>query len=697
MLVYYKLPRLRTVAIPFLFAFTTLMVFAGQAHAADIDPVGIGDLMPTPDSKVPEGEGTLYETYSNPTLWQLDSDYGKWDILDPMAESIADLCMGLIAVIGTSCVVITQWLFQLTSIPPLEDAITKSIGGAAEGLTATLLPSALAVGGLVAFVQHKRGGGGGGLSQVAWVLISGVVSISLLTSPGAWVGGIDTARTVGANVTMNATSEGLGDGSGDFPFKLDHEPKFTGNGRDDSLRKSSDAVWRAYVATPWCVAEFGSFEVCEKYGKDLLDQGASREKRKEWLQENVNEETVGEDSGNWIEGHSPVGRIMITVPSLVAVILFAALVLILAFTSLASLLGALMLLLTGVIFACLWVIPGRPRQWGLAWFDQLLARTLESLIATMVLGAVLSLQAATTQMFGQYGWLPTVGLSIAAAIVGMNFRAVVAQIFGVRGTTTGMLSGVLAAKMLNGSNNNGRRRRSAGDFDHQPVRTIPRGPRRRRGGGGGGGGGGGDDLPQLPGGGGGGAADDVDAVLTRVPRHRPPAPPPRSLPAPSGGGGTSPALPAGTGAAAASGGRSDGPVITLDRDRPDVTGKARNTLPPQPSRPRPALPSSSGGTTAGASAGTSTSRPAVTPGGTPVMRPETGAAPNYAFRQAPPPAAPGEPKIIQATVIRSTPNGPPRPAGPRRPTGSTQPPPRAIAPARRSTVPAPRNRNGQGG
>jgi len=296
LLVYYKLPRLRTVAIPFLFAVTTLMVFAGNAHAADIDPTGIGDLMPSPDSKVPAGEGTLYETYSNPNLWQLDSDFGKWDILDPMAEAIADICMALIAVLGTACIVIVQWIFQLTSIPSLEDAITSSIGGAAKGLTETLLPSALAVGGLVAFVQHRRGGGGGGLSQIAWVLIAGVVSISLLTSPQTWVSGIDSARQIGSSITMNATSQGLGDGSGDFPFKMDHEPKFTGNGRDDALRKSSDAVWRAYVATPWCVAEFGSFEVCNKYGKDLLDLGPNKDKRKEWLQDNVTDEAVGGDS-----------------------------------------------------------------------------------------------------------------------------------------------------------------------------------------------------------------------------------------------------------------------------------------------------------------------------------------------------------------------------------------------------------------
>ncbi|MEU6467491.1 hypothetical protein [Streptomyces sp. NPDC046976] len=664
LLYYYKLPRLRTIAIPLLFAITTLMVFAGQAHAENIDPAGIGDLMPSPDSHAPAGGETLYETYRNPHLWALDSDYGKWDFLDPTAEMIADFCMGIIAVLGTACNVIVEWIFQLVSLPELEHTISDSIGGASKGLTETLFPSALAVGGFIAFVQHRRGGGGGALSQIAWVLISGVVSISLLTSPQTWVSGIDTVRQVGSGVTMNATSKGLGDGSGDFPFKLDHDPKFTGNARDDALRKSSDAVWRSYVATPWCVAEFGSFEVCKKYGKDLLDQGIDEDKRKKWLQDNVTSDAVGHDSVTWRQGHSPIGRVMVTVPALVSVILFAALILMLAFTSLASLLGALMLLLTGVIFACLWVIPGRPRQWGLAWFDQLLGRTLESLIATMVLGAVLSLQTATTQMFGQYGWLPTSGLSIAAAVVGMNFRSVVAQIFGVRGTTTGMLGGVMAAKLLNGGSSSRTNRSRVGR-----GRRVQRSG-GNRGGGGGGGGGSGGGTPQP-----GGGPDGLDVVLTRVPRPRPPAPPPRPLPAPGGAG--APALPTGTNTVP--GGRADRPVITLDRERPDVTGKARAGLPPQPSRPRPALPSGRDGATTGTGTAPAASRPA-TPGPNPHPRPEAG--PNFAFRQAPSPSASG-PKLIHATVIRSTPNGPPRPSS------SAAPPVRVTAPTRRPPLPAP--------
>jgi hypothetical protein len=683
------LPRLRTVAIPMMFAFTTLMVAAGHAHAADIDPVGIGDLLPSPDSKVPKGEGTLYETYSNPNLWQLDSDFGKWDVLDPMAEAIADICMALITVIGTACVVIVQWIFQLTSIPALSDALEGSIGGAAKGLSATLLPTALAVGGFVAFTKHKEGGGGGGLSQIAWVFISGVVSVSLLNSPGVWVDGVDSTRQIGANIAMSATSEGIGGGVEDFPFKMDHKPKYTNTGRDDMLRKSSDAVWRAYVATPWCVAEFGSFEVCEKYGPELLNQGPSKDKRKEWLQDNVTDEAVGGDSVKWRQGHSPVGRIMVTLPSLIVVVIFAVLVLALAFASIASLLGALMLLVAGVFFACLWVIPGRPREWGVRWFDQLLGLTLQSFIVTMVLGCVLVVQVATTKMFGEYGWAPSAGLSIAAAIMAFRFRKIIEAIVGVSGQTSavgGMVLGMLASRAMGRALPRGGR--SDSGQHNRPVET--RGGRGRGGvgpgsGGGGGGGGGGGALPP------GGDGDGYGVTVTRVPFRRP-APPP--LPTSTGGpagvpGGERPAL-------APAGARPDGSTITVERADTTTGTATGRPLPSTAPRPRPALPGGGATSTTDSRGGTATAtlppgtRPAVSP------RPADAGQPNYAFRTAPQPGAPG-PKVIEAKVIRSTPNGPPpRPAAPGPKAGATQPPPpaRSVAPINRRTEatppPAPR-------
>ena len=645
MLFYYRRLPLRDYAMPLLFLVITffgiLSLFAPHAYADNISPTGIGDLMPSPSSPVPKGQGTLYESYSNPNLWQLDTDYGTFDVTDPMLETVADICMALISVIGAACVVVVQWIFELTSIPALENAITKSIGGASAGLTTTLLPSAIAVGALIAFVNHKKGGGNGGMSQLAWVLISAIISVSLLTTPGAWVGGIDTARQVGSNITLSATSAGLGDGTQDFPFKLDHTPKFTGNGRDDMLRKSSDAVWRAYVATPWCVAEFGSLEVCQKFGEQLLNQGTDADTRKTWLQNNVTTSAVGKDSVKWRQGHNPVGRIMVTVPCLISVIIFAALILMLCFGSLASLLGALMLLLTGVIFACLWVIPGKPRQWGLAWFDQLLGRTLESLIATLVLGAVLSLQAATTEMFGTYGWLPSSGLAIAVAIVGFKFRTTVAQIFGVStgGSSMGALAGFLGARALGKLGGKLLSGGKSSSHDPQPVRTLPK-----------------PEPPEDPMPGGTGYA------LAVRPPYRPPAPnpgPPRP-PRPRSG--------------------DEPPVVTLERtDRPGPPGKEAAKVPPNPGR-RPALPASREGGGEGASReGTTESTPGTSAGGSSSVPPVRPGSPHN-YRQAPPPpGTPAPPRVVQGEVIRSEPA--PRPASPPPPPARTTAPARSVTPS----------------
>ncbi|MFD0270868.1 hypothetical protein ACFVGY_30535 [Streptomyces sp. NPDC127106] len=648
-----RVPRLRNAAIPVVFAFTTVMVLAGQAHAADYAPVGIGDLFSSPssDDYIPKGGETMYELY-DAGRWTIDADISFWEGVDGTAHLLANILMGLLVIVGLAMTVIVGWVFRFTSIPEMENAISGMIGGASQSLMEFILPSALAVGALIAFVQHRKGGGGGGLSQIAWVLISAVVSVSLLTSPQTWVSGVDSARQIGASVTMTATADGLGDGSSDYPFKLKNQPKFTNNGRDTLLRKSQDSIWRGFVATPWCLAEFGSMEVCKEYGRRVLDQGTSGDKREDFINDNLKGGTVGDASVEWVKGDSPVGRIMVLVPALVVALLFAILLLVLSFTSLAAFLGTLLLLLTGVFFACLWVIPGRPRQWGLAWFDQLLARTLESFLATMVLGAVLSAQTATMQMFGKYGWLPTMGLSIALGVVAFQFRSVLAQILGIRGASNGgMVAGVLASRFLSRGGGKGR---PAPGHHYQPVRTLG-------GRGGGGGGGGRPELPPGP-----NASADTTVTITRVPQQRPPVPlPPSSGTAPSGSSKSLPAsttTPSSTAPSTSSPGTS-ATATTIPAPRPGLPPQSRPTLPPSTSGS--AQPPVSAGTTG---PGPHSSKP------TPVMRPEAGGAPNYAFRQAPAPQAPGEPKIIQGTVIRSTTVGAP----PRQP---------ATAPARQPVSP----------
>ncbi|MCX5207532.1 hypothetical protein OG897_39780 [Streptomyces sp. NBC_00237] len=660
----FRLPRKRTVMIPLVGIYVTLMVTAQSAWAKDYTPVGIGDLLPSVDIPYTKGQGTLYEEYGNPLLYTVTDDYGMWDVMDPMLEIPAIICMALTAVVGSAAVTIVQWIFNVTTIPPLENAITASVGGAAKTLTETLLPSAMVIGALVAWANHRRAAGSG-LSQLGWVAVSTIFSISLLMAPQTWVNGIDSVRNVGSSVAMNATSAGLGDGTKE-PIDLGHKTTYGNNERDNMLRKSSDAVWRTYVATPWCVVQFGSLDACKAEGKGLLDAGVNPEDRKEHMKDVG--DRIGGDSNSWVDGHNPVGRMMVAIPALICVILFSALVLMLAFASLASLIGALMMLVTGVIFACLWIIPGRPRMWGVRWFDFLLGYTLQSGIATMTLGSVLVVTTAATRMMGEYGYAAGAGISIATAIVAFKFRSVLESIVGVTGLTSpaAAVGGLLAARAAGKAGwgiTKGLGRGLAG-------MRLPRMPRMpSRGGGGGGGNTGRPTTPQLPPGG-------TPGALAGARRPMPPLPSgqtagaalPNSDSRREVGPLTSrPELPSSTAPAR---GRSvaDGPAKAVPGTRrPAEVGGTRRPAEVGGSVPRQALPAASGSAQAATQhAPNSASRPAAGAASrpSPTLRTENSGA-SYTFRQGPKTGT-SAPKVIPHKVVRSTPN---------RPGGSTGPNP----------------------
>ncbi|MBT2384056.1 hypothetical protein [Streptomyces sp. ISL-11] len=416
-------------------AFTTLMVTASAAAADDkyakYKPAGIGALLPAPSTSH-SGPGTLYEQYGSPMLYDLDVQLGWDEFGDWALQFVAVIFMGLAVVFALAAIVVVQWTFKFTSIDKLEDSIATAISGAAGTVSTTLLPSAMAVGALIAYANHRKNGSS--ISQLGWVAATAILSISLLTTPKVWIEGIDSVRTIGSNTAMKAASAGMGNESKE-PIDIGSQPVYGKNDQDNMLRKSADAIWRSYVVTPWCVAEFGNLNTCKEFGKELLDQPADDKKREEWLKKTVKDDKVGEEAVKYRQGHVGQARVMVTMASAVCAGLFAILAVALAFASLASLIGALMLLLAGVVFACLWVIPGRPRQWGVRWFDTLLGFTLQSFVSTMVLGCVLVLNTASVSMVGTYGWFASAGVSITAAIVAFKFRGIMESIVGVTGAT----------------------------------------------------------------------------------------------------------------------------------------------------------------------------------------------------------------------------------------------------------------------
>ncbi|WP_405065584.1 hypothetical protein OG558_27280 [Kribbella sp. NBC_01510] len=400
------------------FIVTSQVALAADPNQGPTNPTGFADLLPTPD--LTHGDTrTLFEQYS-PMAYGLDFDTGISDTFNMIFNGYAYLVMMYIVAITRAAISVGWWLFSFTDVKPLTDATSATIGATGSQLVGWLLPSALAFGAVVAYTQRRATGSA--LGQLVWVLVAGVLSISFALAPATWLRGVDGARQLGASAVMSASSDALGPTmQSPIPWP---EPGFTGTPRDTLLRKSADASWRGFAVTPWCIAEFGSIAACERYGKGMLDVGVNAKDRADYVNKVVVPAEGGEDSptAKWVKGDNPFGRTAVVMLAAIAATLFGFLNIGLAFTALMAFIGALLLLVVGVFFACLWIIPGRPRQWGLNWFEALIGLVLQSFLAMLVFGTALTLVTAVFTLTGSLGWLPVTGLAIVVLIVGFRLR-----------------------------------------------------------------------------------------------------------------------------------------------------------------------------------------------------------------------------------------------------------------------------------
>lgn len=439
-----KLIGLGVVAITVVLA--TQQAFAADGDPQPTNPTGFGDLLPTPD--LTNGDTrTLFEQYS-PMSYSLDVD-GSWrDPLASVFNGYAQLVMMYIVAVIRGAISVGWWLFSLTDIKPVSDATSTIIGATSNSLMGWLLPSALAIGAVVALMQRRTQGSA--MSQMLWVGAAGVLSVSFAVSSTTWVDGVDGARQLGAEAVMSASGASLSN-TVQTPIAWP-EPAFNGSNRDTLLRKSADATWRGFTVTPWCIAEFGSVEACQRYGKAILDKGTNSEARMSYINGDLKKAEGGSDDAatvQWTKGKNPFGRIGVLTLAAIAATLFAFLTIALAFTALMAFVGCLLLLVVGVFFACLWVIPGRPRQWGMNWFEALLGFVVQSILAMLVFGATLSLVTAIYGLTGVLGWLPVSGLVVVVLVAAFQLRRVLNGLTTMmRPGTGGLMIGPMARRAV---------------------------------------------------------------------------------------------------------------------------------------------------------------------------------------------------------------------------------------------------------
>ncbi|TCN34388.1 TrbL/VirB6 plasmid conjugal transfer protein [Kribbella sp. VKM Ac-2500] len=407
---------LTTLAISFII--TAQAALAADPDTGPTNPTGFGDLLPTPDLTGGDTR-TLFESYS-PTVYGLDFETSFRDPIEAVFNGYAHMVMMYILAITRAAISVGWWLFSFTDIKPLTDTASAAIGSVNTEFVGWLLPSALAFGAIAAYAQRRASGSA--MGQLVWVFAAGLLATSFAVAPATWLNGVDGARQIGSNAVVGTSTQVLGD-TVEVPIPWP-EPSFSGTDRDTLLRKSGDATWRAFAATPWCVAEFGSIAACQRYGKAILDKGTDGDARRDYIDKEVSKAEGGGDAATvkWAKGDNPFGRVGVLTLGAIAATLFAFLTISLAFTALMAFVGCMLLLVVGVLFACLWAIPGRTRQWGMNWFEALLGLVLQSILALLVFSTTLALVTAVFGLTDTLGWLPVSGLAIAVLIAGFRLR-----------------------------------------------------------------------------------------------------------------------------------------------------------------------------------------------------------------------------------------------------------------------------------
>lgn len=450
---------------------------------ADYTPTGIGQLFQAPDAA--EGQDpTLYETYPDSSY---TFTYESLGIMHPIQDAIDGIFNGLsnLTFMGTRAVTqgsiaLTWQATDLTAFNQLGGKVSGGVESVAGFFGGWLLPSTLVLGAAVILFK-ARTRTGEAINQFGVMVLAGGAVFALSANAGPLLTslvGVHDVGAQGATAIMGSTSTDLS-----VPFE-GPTPTYGDDDTTNAMRRMGDSIWRTYVATPWCYGEFGTLAACQRWGEEVLAKGQSTEDGKDpqldYITTQIKDQIGGDKSLAYktLTGHNGTHRLGIAMLSLVCAIAFAGLALVIALTSLISMMMVFLLVIMSGLFLSLAPIPGRPRQWTLNWIGAVLAAYLLTIGALLALAGALAIMSATIALTTNLGWGAMVVFTIAAIIAGARSLRVLQGIF--EASSAG--GGDLLARMANIRRLMPRRRRSPRRPKKKDPPHAPTPPQRDTGG-----------------------------------------------------------------------------------------------------------------------------------------------------------------------------------------------------------------------
>ena len=437
-------------------AWLTGFFVIGQASMALADD----GLITGPDLGTAGGQ-TVFEQYG-PERFSLylqlsDSNHGAPYITESMwnfLRSSESALLYMVSALARGAITSMQWMLNLNLYSQNAATIDSAVRAVAAQVFWPLFTATMAVGAFTAYGRMKREGGSM-FHDAAWLVAASIFAAAFAIAPSSVMSTLDDARTsLGAAAMRGYSAFGpAGESAAGFPaVELPAD-------QQGATRKLGDAMWNVYVVTPWCYVNFNSLQVCKDVGHDYIAGSERWNGLVEWMDGNDggnSDDASGEAycppelnaNCDWVRGQS-FGRLGATIFVVLTTVPLVVMLLVLVLFGVMAVVGFLLLVLIGLFFVLGWMIPGRPRQMGVRWFEEVLGSLLQSVIITAILGAVMVLGAILSAGIPTYGYFMVGLLNLAVFVVGFRMRGRLENIAGLgAGASSSPFSGYMAMRAM---------------------------------------------------------------------------------------------------------------------------------------------------------------------------------------------------------------------------------------------------------
>jgi hypothetical protein len=367
---------------------------------------------------------TLYETYDF-TDYKLtvkpDEENSDWFGIEDTVLQVVGFINNLIlwACLGMlyGSLSLLEWFLNLTLYRESAAEIDTATQMIADQVFWPLIAATVAVGAFITYARW-RGDGHGFLSDLGWVVAAGAIAVGFAAAPSQLMDTVDSVRQDLATGVMSGSSDytdAKGNPTG-FPT-----PEISGDPQAAGTRRLVDAVWSTFGATPWCLAEFRSLDVCKVAGFHAL---AGDEQWRQWMDtlDNGGAPPAFGENGHWIRGQDItrtgylLALALITIP-------MGLILLRLVVSGIGAVTGFLLMLIVGLSFLVLWPIPGWFRQLGTRYWVYTLGLEFQGLFITIVISGATVGSALISTQTGKYGFFVVALLNIGLFSSAMKARA----------------------------------------------------------------------------------------------------------------------------------------------------------------------------------------------------------------------------------------------------------------------------------